>query len=58
MDYLVYFAGPLLLGVFGVRHLWQHFRVSSICFPAFILAWVVMQTAATSPLMLPGRIRD
>jgi uncharacterized membrane protein YhfC len=47
MDYLVYFVGPFLLGVFGARYLRQRFRVFFVGFLAFFLAWVVMQTVAT-----------
>jgi uncharacterized membrane protein YhfC len=46
MDYLVYFLGPLLLGVVGAKLLRQRFAVCGIGAGAFLLAWVVMQTAA------------
>jgi uncharacterized membrane protein YhfC len=47
MDYLIYFAGPFLLGALGARYLQQRFRVFFVGFLAFFLAWIVMQTVAT-----------
>ncbi len=47
MDYLVYFIGPFLLGIFGARYLRQRFRVFFVGFLAFFLAWIVMQTVTT-----------
>ena len=44
MDYLVYFLGPLMLGVAGARILRQRFAIFFTGSVAFLLAWVVMQT--------------
>lgn len=44
MHYLVYFAGPFLLGVFGATRLAQPFRIFVVGLIAFLLAWLPMQT--------------
>jgi uncharacterized membrane protein YhfC len=46
MDYLIYFLGPLILGVVGATILRQRFRIFFIGFVAFLIAWIVMQTLA------------
>lgn len=47
MDYLVYFLGPVVLGVIGARILRQRFTVFFLGVAAFLLAWVVMQTVSS-----------
>lgn len=44
MDYLVYFLGPVALGVIGARILQQRFTLFFLGSAAFLLAWIVMQT--------------
>ncbi|MBI5381626.1 MAG: YhfC family intramembrane metalloprotease [Opitutae bacterium] len=46
MDYLVYFLGPLLLGLAGAKILRQRFTVFLLGFGAFFVAWVVMTILA------------
>jgi len=45
VHYLVYFLGPLLLGLAGAKILRQRFTIFWIGFVAFLVAWIVMQTA-------------
>jgi uncharacterized membrane protein YhfC len=43
---IVYFAGPFVLGIAGAILLRQRFRVFVIGLVTFLLAWIVMQSAA------------
>jgi len=46
MDYLIYFFGPLFLGLVGARILRQRFAVFLIGFGAFFVAWIIMTLLA------------
>lgn len=47
MDFLVYFLGPLLLGLVGAKILRQRLAVFWIGFGAFLVAWIVMTALAS-----------
>lgn len=47
MHYVVYFAGPLVLGLLGARLLRQRFRIFAVGLVTFLAVWLVMVVAAS-----------